>query len=259
MVVLKMINKIHNGNCFDIIQKIPNGTIDFILCDLPFHITDLKWDKDVIDLYVLWKEYQRVLKPNGVIALHSVQPFTTDLINSNRKWFKYNYIWIKTQAANFQLAKKMPLKKHEDICIFYGQTPLYQPQMRKGEPKFKRIGENKYQDRKSDMYLSSRPANLEAILSDIYYPTTILEYPSLPRNKSQHPTQKPVELEEFLIKTYTKENEVVLDNCAGVFTTSVACDNVKRNWICIEKEEKYCRIGLQRINENRIKLGLGSI
>lgn len=254
-----MLNKIHNADCFDILPKIPNGSVDLILCDLPFNITDCKWDKQCINLDALWNEYKRILKPNGVVALHSVQPFTTDLINSNRKWFKYNYIWIKSQAANFQLAKKMPLKKHEDICIFYNKAPLYQPQMWKGELKSKRIGKNKYQDRKSEMYLSSRPANLECVMSDTYYPTTILEFPSLSRNKSQHPTQKPVELEEFLIKTYSKENDIILDNCAGVFTVALASDNLKRNWICIEKENNYCKIGLQRVNENRVKLGLGSV
>jgi len=237
---------IYNDDCFNVFPSIQDKSIDMIICDLPFSITACKWDKP-IDLKLLWDNYKRILKPNGVVALHSIQPFTTDLINSNREWFKYNYIWIKTQAANFQLAKKMPLKKHEDVCIFYGKTPLYQPQMTKGVPVKKRIGQNKYQDRKSDMYLSSKPSNLENVISDMYYPTTILQYPSESRNKSLHPTQKPVELTEFLIKTYTREGETVLDNCAGSGTVGVACKNTNRNFILIEKEEKYFNIIKQRL------------
>jgi DNA modification methylase len=229
-----------------VLPTIPNGSIDMILTDLPFNITDCTWDGKV-DLDLLWTYYKKIIKPNGVIALHSVQPFTTDLINSNRKWFKYNYIWIKTQAANFQLAKKMPLKKHEDICIFYGKTPLYQPQMTRGVEKMKRIGPKKYQDRKSKMYLASKPANLEAVKSDLYYPTTILQFPSVSRNKSLHRTQKPVGLEEFLIKTYTKEGETVLDNCAGSGTTGVACKNTNRNYILIENDPECYDIICERL------------
>lgn len=241
-------NNVYLGNCFEVINSIPSFSIDMVLCDPPFNITDCDWDSK-FDLDLIWTKLKRVIKPNGVIAVHSVQPFTTDLINSNRSWFKYNYIWIKTQAANFQLAKKMPLKKHEDICIFYQKRPTYNPQMRKGELKAKRIGKNKYQDRKSDMYLSSSPANLEVVMNDIYYPTTILNFPSLPRNKSQHPTQKPVELEEFLIKTYTNEGEVVLDITAGSGSVALAAINTKRKYIVIEKEQKYYDLILKRIKE----------
>jgi len=244
---------IYFGDCFEIIKLIESKSIDMILCDLPYgnKITDLDWDGN-INLDLLWEQYKRIIKPNGVIALHSNQPFTTDLINSNRKWFKYNYIWIKTQAANFQLAKKMPLKKHEEVCIFYDKTPLYHPQMTIGVPKMKRIGKNKYQERKSEMYLSSRPANLEAVMSDTYYPTTILQFPSVSRNKSLHRTEKPVALEEFLIKTYTKEGDIVLDNCAGCGTTGVACKNTNRNYILIEKDPKYYKIICDRLESNKI-------
>jgi site-specific DNA-methyltransferase (adenine-specific) len=234
-----MTNEILHGDSFILTSNIPDGVIDFILTDPPYNITDFKWDKKKLQFDELWTEYKRILKPNGVIAIHSVQPFTTDLINSNREWFKYNYIWIKSQAANFQLAKKMPLKKHEDICIFYNKKPTYNPQMTKGALKPKRIGEKKYQDRKSEMYLSSRPANLEVVMSDMYYPTTILNYPGLARNKSEHPTQKPIELAEFLINTYTNEGEIVFDGFAGSGTTGVAAKNLNRQFILIEQEEKY--------------------
>ena len=172
------------GDCLDIMPLIPDNSIDLILCDILVSgiVTDCKWDS-VLNLYKLWIEYKRVLTDNGCVLLHSTQPFNTTLINSNYKWFKYEYIWIKTQASNFQLAKKMPLKKHENILVFYGKTPIYNPQMRKGESKMKRIGNEKYQDRKNDMYLSSKPSNLKAVKSDLYYPTTILEYPQVAKNK----------------------------------------------------------------------------
>ena len=145
-----------NADCMDILPLIPDKSVQLILADLPYGITDFKWDS-VLNLDKLWIEYKRVLTDNGCVLLHSTQPFNTTLINSNYKWFKYEYIWIKTQASNF-LAKKMPLKKHENILVFYGKTPIYNPQMRKGESKMKRIGNEKYQDRKNDMYLSSKPS-----------------------------------------------------------------------------------------------------
>ena len=239
------------GDFYNEFPKVENNSINLILCDLPYGNgkTDLAWDKNPINLDFLWIQYKRILKPNGAVILNSVQPFTTDLINSNRKWFKYTYVWIKTQAANFQLAKKMPLKKHEDICVFYAKPPVYNPQMTKGELKGKRIGAKVYQNRKSDMYLSSKPANLEIVMNDVYYPTTILHFNNVPRNKSLHPTQKPVELLEFLIKTYTNEGDMVLDHCMGVGSTAVACDNLNRNFIGIEINEKYFEIGKERITQ----------
>jgi site-specific DNA-methyltransferase (adenine-specific) len=143
----------------------------------------------------------------------------------------------------------MPLKKHEDVCIFYEGRPTYNPQMWKGKLKGKRIGKTVYQNRKSDMYLSSKPANLSIVKNDIYYPTTILNYPNVSRNKSIHPTQKPVELEEFLIKTYTNEGDTVLDNCAGSGTTGIAARNCNRKFILIEKEEKYYDKIIGRLNQ----------
>ena len=241
-------NKIYHGDCLEVMKQIPNKTISLIFADLPYKVTDCNWDV-LIDLPNLWDEYKRILKPNGVVLLYATQPFATELINSNPKWFKYDWVWIKTQAANFQLAKKMPLKKHEYILVFYGKKPTYNPQMWKGEMKMKRIGNEKYQDRKSDMYLSSKPANLKAVKSDMYYPTTILNFPSVARNKSLHPTQKSVELGEFLIKTYTNEGELVLDNTAGSSTTAISCIKTKREWIMIEKEEQYYNLSLKRVGD----------
>ncbi len=240
---------LYNADCFDVFGTVPEKSVQLILADLPYGITDLKWDS-VLDLQKLWEEYKRVLKPNGCVLLHATQPFATTLINSNSKWYKYEYIWIKTQASNFQLAKKMPLKKHENILTFYLKPPIYNPQMRKGEPKMKRIGNEKYQERNNEMYLSSKPSNLKAVKSDIYYPTTILEYPQVAKNKSVHPTQKSVELAEFLIKTYTNELDLVLDNTMGSGTTGVAAMNTNRKFIGIEKEQNYFDIAVKIIEES---------
>lgn len=240
-------NQAYFGDYCEIIKDIPDASIDMVLIDPPFGITDCEWDKSGFSLDTMWTELKRVIKPTGVIAAHSIQPFTTDLIVSNRKWFKYNYIWIKSQAANFQLAKKMPLKKHEEICIFYNKKPTYNPQMWKGKMKAKRIGKNVYQKRKSDMFLSSKPANLEVVMSDMYHPTTILQYPGVARNKSLHRTQKPVALEEFLIKTYTNPGDCVLDPTAGSGTTAVAAKKTGRDFIVIEREKNYYDVMLKRI------------
>lgn len=245
--------KLWFGNCLDEMNRIDDNSVSLILADLPFSskkrkITDLKWDLQ-IDIDDLWKQYKRVLKPNGVIALHAVQPFSSALVNSNPDWFKYDYIWIKSQAANFQLAKKMPLKKHEQILIFYNKRPTYNPQMWKGELKQKRIGNNKYQDRQKETYIKTNMVNLESVASDIYYPTTILNIPSVSRNQSLHRTQKPVALEEFFINTYTNVGETVLDNTCGSGTTLVASRNLKRKAIGIENDKETFEIARTRLNE----------
>jgi len=224
------------ADCLVEMKNIPSQSIDLILADLPFSskkrkVTDLKWDSQ-IDLTALWNQYKRILKENGTVALHAIQPFASQLIGSNPEWFRYEYIWVKSQAANFQLAKKMPLKKHEQILIFYNKPPTYNPQMWIGESKAKRIGKETYQKRKSETYINTKMVNLRAVMSDRYYPTTILSIPSVPRNQSLHRTQKPVALEEFLINTYTNEGDVVLDNTMGSGSTIVAAKKLgaKSNW-----------------------------
>jgi len=246
------------GDCLELMNNIADKSISLIYTDLPYKITDCKWDSG-IDLNKLWEQYKRLLKPNGVVVLHSVQPFTTEIINSNQKWFKYNYVWIKMQAANFQLAKYMPLKKHEDVCVFYLKKPTYNPQMWKGEPKAKRIGKEVYQERKNDMYLSSKPASLKSVISDEYYPTTILNFKGVARNQSIHRTQKPVELAEFIIKTYTNEGETVLDNCVGSGTTIIACENTGRNCIAMENDEEVYAKCRERLSKLLTKEAGGSV
>lgn len=246
-----MTYKLFCGNCLDILPELGSQSVNLILADLPFstkkrRVTDLKWDSP-INLDVLWREYKRILKPNGVVVLHGINPFASSLIQSNPSWFKYDYIWIKSQAANFQLAKKMPLKKHEQLLVFYSGRPTYNPQMWKGKPKQKRIGKETYGKRKSETYINTKMVNLSSILSNIYYPTTILNFPSVPRNKSLHRTQKPVELEEFIIRTYSNKGDIVLDNVMGSGTTIIASERNERNSIGIELDMGIFEIARKRI------------
>ena len=182
--------------------------------------------------------------------LFGSQPFTSALVMSNLKLFRYEWIWQKTLATNFMLVKKQPAKKHENILVFYKKQPTYNPQMEIGKP---------YKDkpRKRTVGIHGNAETIKKAINNegTRYPSSVQLF-SNGNNGNVHPTQKPVELCEYLIKTYTNENELVLDNCAGSFTTAVACDNTNRNWICIEKEEKYCNIGLTRINDNRERLSL---
>lgn len=182
------------------------------------------------------------------------QPFTSALISSNLKGYKYNWIWEKSKASNFVQVKNQPLKNFEDICVFTsdGKKANYYPQMTEGEPYKPRAGK-----KKTEVYNEIPNHTFRNGSKGLRYPKALQYFKtSESEGKVFHPTQKPVALFEYLIKTYTNEGETVLDNCAGSFTTAVACDNTNRNWICIEKEEKYCNIGLTRINDNRERLSL---
>lgn len=223
-------------------QKIDNKSIDMILCDLPYGVTSRnKWD-EIIPFDRMWKQYERIIKDNGAIVLHSQQPFTSKLIMSNLNLFKYSWIWSKSQVSGFLNAKKQPLREHEDICVFYKKQCTYNPQMIKGKMQLKNTGgdSNNYNKFKAQPHLS-----------DMYYPKTILEFP-LRRFKNGHPTQKPVELEEYLVKTYSNEGDLILDNCMGSGTTAIACLNLKRNFIGFENDEKYFQIANKRIKEHNI-------
>lgn len=202
-------------------------------------MTRNKWDVP-IDLDLLWDQYHRILKENGAVVLHCMQPFTTKLIMSNLKEFKYCYVWDKHQASGFLNAKKRPLVCHEDIGVFYRKQPVYNPQMRKG--KLRRKGTN---GRASTNYNNF---NLLNVLSDDYYPTSILDF-AQPRYKDGHPTQKPVPLLEHLVKTYTNEKDVVLDNCMGSGSTGIACVNTGRKFIGMEMNEDYFNMANKRISE----------
>jgi len=232
--------KLKQGNCLELMPQIPSGSVDMILCDLPYNTTDCKWDV-LIPFEPLWAEYKRIIKKNGAIVLFSAQPFTSELVHSNIKNYKTSWVWYKSQSGGFATAKYHPLKVTEDVLVFCYGTANYYPQMRKGKARFKG-GSTKQNEIQSGL------KHVEAKWSDEYYPTNILEFVS-DRSGKVHPTQKPVALCEYLIKTYTNEGEWVLDNCMGSGTTGVACVNTNRNFIGIEQEEKYFTIAKKRIDE----------
>ena len=229
------------GDCLEKMKDIPDGSIDMILCDLPYGTTACKWDT-IIPFEPLWEQYKRIIKDNGAIVLTASQPFTSALVMSNIKMFKYCWVWNKAKAANYVNAKKQPLKIHEDIAVFC-KGNNYNPQ--------KTIGKF----RKKGGYTVNREVavaqNPTVSFNDTYYPKSILNF-SVAGNKDStlHPTQKPVALFEYLIKTYTNEGDLVLDNCMGSGTTGVACKNLNRNFIGIELDPDYFKIAEKRINEN---------
>ena len=233
-------NKVIQGDCLEVMKDIPDKSIDMILCDLPYGTTACKWDT-IIPFEPLWEQYERIIKDNGAIVLFGSQPFTTDLINSNRKMFKYELIWDKVQGKQPFLAKIQPMKSHENIIVFGKSKLIYNPQKRKGKPY---TDKRKGQIAKTEHFQKFERQSYEN--KDTRYPVTILEFNN-PNTKGMHPTQKPVALFEYLIKTYTNEGDIVLDNCAGSGTTGVACKNLNRNFILIEKEQEYIDIINKRL------------
>ena len=237
------LNKIYNEDCLEGMKRIDDKSIDMILCDLPYGTTQNKWDS-VIPLDELWKEYKRIIKDNGVIVLTSQGIFTAKLMLSNEKWFKYKLVWVKSKATNFLNAKKQPLRKHEDICVFYNKQPQYNPQMTEGEPYDKGVRKNQL----TGSYGDFNPVHVKS--EGMRYPTDVVYFKTAEsEGKVYHSTQKPAALFEYLIKTYTDEGEIVLDNCMGSGTTAVACLNTNRNFIGFEKEEKYYNIANERIEK----------
>lgn len=233
------INNIYHGDCLELMNYINDNSVNMILTDLPFGTTKNIWDL-IIPFNELWKQYNRIIKDNGVIALHCQQPFTTQLIASNLKMFRYNWTWIKQQGTGFLNANKMPLKATEDIAIFYKKLPKYNPQMRTG---FK-----SYQCKTGKQTTNYNSFKQILTTSDgSRFPLNWLEF-KYDKDKF-HPTQKPTALIEYLIKTYTDKNDIVLDSCAGSGTVGVACINTNRNYILIEKDLKYFNIAQERINQ----------
>ena len=236
--------RVFHGDCLEIMKSIPDGSIDMILCDLPYGTTACKWDS-VLDLNRLWTEYERIITDNGAIVLTASEPFTSILVCSNLKLFRYKWVWDKVNRyTGYPNANKMPLKRHEDILVFYKKLPTYNKQMIDGEPykytrkknKEEHLGKNGLTDRIGGSIDGKRnPFDIISITAD---------------NKKEnglHPTQKPLELMEYLIKTYTNEGDLILDNCAGSGTTGIACINTNRKYILIEKEQKYFDIINERI------------
>ena len=220
---------------------IPDGSIDMILADLPYGITDCYWDS-LLPLDQLWRQYERVIKPNGAIVLTACQPFTTTLINSNRRRFRYCWYWRKNMATGFPFAKFQPLRCIEDIAVFYRQAPTYNPQglitLNKPRIRRKRV--------KSDCVYKMETLNKEYVTEYTNYPKNLLEVKS---ERGLHPTQKPAALFEYLINTYTNPGELVLDSCMGSGTTAVACMRTGRHYVGFEIDKKYYTLSQKRIKE----------
>ena len=245
------LNKIYNEDCLEGMKRIPDGSVDMILCDLPYGTTKLKWDS-IIPLEPLWEQYERIIKDNGAIVLTARQPFTSMLITSNEKMFRQTWVWDKVIGVNFMNAKKMHTQGFEDICVFYRKLPTYNPQMEEGEP-FKDSRKTKH--RTKTEALGSRAKYTPQDNIGTRYPKGIIRF-SARNNKPLHPTQKPVALFEYLIKTYTNEGETILDNCMGSGTTAIACLNTKRNFIGFELNKEYFEIAQNRIEERQNEISL---
>ncbi|MGT3563128.1 DNA-methyltransferase [Escherichia coli] len=234
------------GDCLELMAVIPDKSVDLILCDLPYGTTACKWDT-VIPFDELWRRYNRVIKPGAAIVLTSSQPFTTALISSNLKGFCYSWIWNKKFGANFAQAKRQPLKVHEDVLVFSvsGRMPTYYPEMVKRDKPIKK-GKNVNESGAIPLVTNE---SYNGKVYDEKHPSSILEFSCRDKERGLHPTQKPIALMEYLIKTYTNEGDTVLDNCMGSGTTGVACANTNRRFIGMELDREYFRIARRRISE----------
>ncbi len=240
MFTNQFLNKVIQGDCLEVMQYLPDNSVDMVLCDLPYGTTQNKWDS-VIDLDKLWKAYHRVVKKNGAIVLTGQGVFTAKLILSNEKYFKYKVAWIKSKATNFLNAKKQPLRKHEDICVFYRKQPTYNPQMTLGEAYDKGIRKDQY----TGSYGNFKPRHVKS--SGERYPTDVVMYEenldwvycktAESEGTVYHPTQKPIELGRYLIRTYTNPGDVVLDNACGSGSFLLSAILEGRDFIGIEKNE----------------------
>lgn len=244
------INKVYNDDCFNLFDKIDDKSIDMILADLPYSTTKASWDKP-LDLDKLWVQYNRIIKDNGAILLFAKTPFDKVLGCSNLEMLRYEWIWQKTQSSGFLNAKKMPMKSHENIIVFYKHLPTYNPQKTTGHKPINSYTKRADVQNKTELYGKVKEDVSGGGETD-RYPLSVLKFASdKQKNKLDgtiHPTQKPVALCEYLIRTYTNEGDLVLDNVAGSGTTGLAAKNLNRNYILIEKEKKYYDICLKRLS-----------
>lgn len=235
------------GDCLERMGEVPDGSVDMILADPPYGTTQCKWDS-VISLPEMWAQYKRVIKHNGAIVLFAQTPFDKVLGASNLEMLKYEWIWEKTAATGHLNAKKCPMKAHENILVFYNNLPTYNPQMLHDQKPT-----NSFTKRNGDGECYGKTSVISGGGSTTRYPRSVQVFRSDKQKVSLHPTQKPLALMEYLVKTYTNEGETVLDNCMGGGTTGVACINTGRNFIGIEKDEKYFAVAEQRIKEAQDK------
>ena len=239
------------GDCLEVIKGIPDGSIDAIITDPPYGTTACKWDS-VIDFELMWEQLNRIIKPNGAIVLFGSEPFSSALRMSNIKNYKYDWKWIKSRPSGHLNAKRMPLKNIEDICVFYKKQVEYNPQFTIGKPNNIKDGSIRKTKVTNNIYGEFK--NTVQKRTDQKYPKQNLYFNQQDPRKIIHPTQKPVALMEYLIKTYTNEGETVLDFTMGSGSTLVACQNTNRNGIGIEMDEAYFKIAQQRIKDNPPKL-----
>ena len=248
------LNKIYNEDCLEGMKRIPDKSVDMILCDLPYGTTACKWDT-IIPFEPLWEQYERIIKDNGAIVLTASQPFTSTLVMSNINMYRYNWVYEKNKSSNFMLAKKQPLKNFEDVCVFYKKQPTYNPQMEwvGVKDKRKKINQKK---KYSELHGSEIISYSHSKDNGWRYPKAVKLFNNADTRSTLHPTQKPVALFEYLIKTYTNEGETVLDNCMGSGTTAIACLNTNHNFIGFEMDKEYFEIAQNRIKERQNEISL---
>ena len=242
---------LHLGDCLEVLSMLADQSADAIIADLPYGVTACKWDNP-IPLEPLWEQYKRIIKPRGAVVLFGSQPFTSRLVMSNLEWFKYEWVWYQSHASNFMNAKRRPMLKHQNILVFCEGVSAYNPQMRKGKPKWSRVGKPIRPRKKTDGTQGGLPV-CENIKTDLYYPHTVLEFSNGRRADSVHPTQKPIALMAYLVRTYTNGGETVLDNTMGSGSTGVGCVQTGRNFIGIEIMQEYFETAQERIAEAQAK------
>lgn len=237
--------EIRSGDCLAIMKQIKDNSIDMILTDLPYGVTACRWDS-IIPLEELWEQYKRIARDNSAIVLTASQPFTAQLINSNPRMFKYCWYWVKNMVTGFTFAKYQPMRKVEEVCVFYKKAPIYNPQGLRLVEKTK-IRKRKTPIHDDQIYKKTLNKSYES-WEGSNYPNNVL---NIKTERGLHPTQKPVELMEYLIRTYTNEDMTVLDSCMGSGTTGIACLNTNRKFIGIEKDEKYFEVAQLRLEAHR--------
>ena len=240
------------GDCLELMKSIPDGSVDLILTDPPYGTTQNKWDS-VINLENMWDEVWRVLKPNGACVLFAAQPYTSVLVTSQIKYYKYEWVWVKNLKTGNLNARRMPMGGHETLQVFYKKPPTYNPQKRKRTTEVK--SGNKFNSKTSN-YGAQKEEYLDRQSDEINPDTVLLQFKCVHNSSGKvHPTQKPVDLLEYLIKTYTQEGETVLDFTAGSMSTAIACINTNRNGIMIEKDDHYFKVGSDRVAQALQELG----
>lgn len=250
---MKEINRVYNEDCLEGMKDIPSKSIDCIICDLPYGSTSIPWDV-IIPFDKLWEQYERIIKDNGAIILFGTEPFSSMLRMSNLKWYKYDLIWKKSKSGSAFCAKYRPIAKHENISVFSrnGERTVYNPQMKTGEP-YKRTHRAGREINNHKIGFNHEEFVYEN--TGVRYPDSVLDFQQKWRRQDQiHPTQKPVELIEWLIRSYSNEGDTILDNCAGSGTTMIAAMRTGRNFIGFETDEGYYKIIQERIEEERGKL-----